>query len=158
LRTHLISGSHSSILPKVEHSQRKSCLQSVPLRLLARRVYLHPCMMLPSRRPTMRIADSRSRKASGYPFFSLACMLLTASVSSISRPLTNSLISARQYPAFSFGTTLINQGHANPGQIINVIMAILIGSFSLAMMAPELQGRDLSFLNCRTGRSYAFIS
>jgi len=71
-------------------------------------------------------------------------MLLTASVSSISRPLTNSLISVHQYPAFSFGTTLVNQGHADPGQIINVIMAILIGSFSLAMMAPELQGRSLS--------------
>lgn len=41
--------------------------------------------------------------------------------------------------AFSFGTTLINEGHATPGQIINVIMAILIGSFSLALMAPELQ-------------------
>ena len=44
------------------------------------------------------------------------------------------------YPAFSFGTTLINEGHATPGEIINVIMAILIGSFSLALMAPELQG------------------
>ncbi|KAI9507265.1 P-loop containing nucleoside triphosphate hydrolase protein [Russula earlei] len=41
--------------------------------------------------------------------------------------------------AFSFGTTLINEGHATPGQIINVIMAILIGSFSLALMAPEMQ-------------------
>ncbi|KAI0305296.1 multidrug resistance protein 1 [Multifurca ochricompacta] len=41
--------------------------------------------------------------------------------------------------AFDFGTTLINQGHANAGQIINVIMAVLIGSFSLALMAPELQ-------------------
>ncbi|KAI9462777.1 P-loop containing nucleoside triphosphate hydrolase protein [Lactarius psammicola] len=41
--------------------------------------------------------------------------------------------------AFSFGTTLINQGHADAGQIINVILAILIGSFSLAMMAPDAQ-------------------
>ncbi|KAI0059986.1 P-loop containing nucleoside triphosphate hydrolase protein [Artomyces pyxidatus] len=41
--------------------------------------------------------------------------------------------------AFSFGTTLINEGHATPGQIINVFMAILIGSFSLALMAPEMQ-------------------
>ena len=47
------------------------------------------------------------------------------------------------YPAFSFGTTLINQGHANAGQIINVIMAIVIGSFALAMMAPEMQGMNL---------------
>ncbi|KAH9985634.1 P-loop containing nucleoside triphosphate hydrolase protein [Russula compacta] len=41
--------------------------------------------------------------------------------------------------AFSFGTTLINHGHADAGQIINVILAILIGSFSLALLAPEIQ-------------------
>ncbi|KAI0054749.1 P-loop containing nucleoside triphosphate hydrolase protein [Artomyces pyxidatus] len=41
--------------------------------------------------------------------------------------------------AFSFGTTLINEGHATPGQIVNVFMAILIGSFSLVLMAPEMQ-------------------
>ena len=46
-------------------------------------------------------------------------------------------------PAFSFGTTLINQGYANPGQVVNVIMAFLIGSFALAMMAPEMQGTNL---------------
>jgi len=45
--------------------------------------------------------------------------------------------------AFSFGTTLINQGHADAGQIINVILAVLIGSFSLALMAPEAQGTNL---------------
>ncbi|KAI0261288.1 P-loop containing nucleoside triphosphate hydrolase protein [Gloeopeniophorella convolvens] len=41
--------------------------------------------------------------------------------------------------AFDFGTTLINEGHATPGQIINVFLSILIGSFSLALMAPEMQ-------------------
>ncbi|KAJ7259510.1 P-loop containing nucleoside triphosphate hydrolase protein [Mycena haematopus] len=41
--------------------------------------------------------------------------------------------------AFSFGTTLINEGHASAGVVINVFMAILIGSFSLAMLAPEMQ-------------------
>ncbi|KAF7298981.1 hypothetical protein MIND_00846300 [Mycena indigotica] len=41
--------------------------------------------------------------------------------------------------AFSFGTTLINSGHASPGAVINVFMAILIGSFSLALLAPEMQ-------------------
>jgi ATP-binding cassette subfamily B (MDR/TAP) protein 1 len=40
--------------------------------------------------------------------------------------------------AFSFGTTLILQGHADVGKIVNVFLAILIGSFSLAMLAPEL--------------------
>jgi len=53
--------------------------------------------------------------------------------------------STRQYPAFSFGATLINQGHANPGQIANAIMAILIGLFSFAIIAPEMQGTSLSF-------------
>ncbi|KAG1878637.1 P-loop containing nucleoside triphosphate hydrolase protein [Suillus tomentosus] len=41
--------------------------------------------------------------------------------------------------AFDFGTTLINEGQANAGQVVNVFMAILIGSFSLALLAPELQ-------------------
>ncbi|CAA7271334.1 unnamed protein product [Cyclocybe aegerita] len=41
--------------------------------------------------------------------------------------------------AFSFGTTLINQGHATPGSVVNVLLAILIGSFSLALLAPEMQ-------------------
>ncbi|KAK7469298.1 hypothetical protein VKT23_003782 [Stygiomarasmius scandens] len=41
--------------------------------------------------------------------------------------------------AFNFGTTLIIQGHADVGQVINVFMSILIGSFSLAMLAPEMQ-------------------
>ncbi|KAI6123930.1 ste6-like protein [Pisolithus croceorrhizus] len=39
--------------------------------------------------------------------------------------------------AFDFGTTLINEGHATAGQVINVVMAILLGSLSLAMVAPE---------------------
>ncbi|KAL4062317.1 P-loop containing nucleoside triphosphate hydrolase protein [Scleroderma yunnanense] len=41
--------------------------------------------------------------------------------------------------AFDFGTTLINEGHANAGQVVNVFMSIVIGSFSLAMVAPEAQ-------------------
>ncbi|KAG6891661.1 hypothetical protein C0992_012710 [Termitomyces sp. T32_za158] len=41
--------------------------------------------------------------------------------------------------AFSFGTTLILQNHATAGEIVNVFIAILIGSFSLAMLAPEMQ-------------------
>ncbi|KAI6129641.1 ste6-like protein, partial [Pisolithus croceorrhizus] len=43
--------------------------------------------------------------------------------------------------AFDFGTTLINEGHATAGQVVNVITAILVGSLSLAMMAPEAQGK-----------------
>ncbi|KAJ3756801.1 P-loop containing nucleoside triphosphate hydrolase protein [Lentinula raphanica] len=41
--------------------------------------------------------------------------------------------------AFDFGTTLILEGLADAGQVINVFMSILIGSFSLAMLAPEMQ-------------------
>ncbi|KAF9242533.1 P-loop containing nucleoside triphosphate hydrolase protein [Melanogaster broomeanus] len=41
--------------------------------------------------------------------------------------------------AFQFGTTLINEGHATAGEVINVFLAVLIGSFSLAMLAPEMQ-------------------
>ncbi|KAG1822804.1 P-loop containing nucleoside triphosphate hydrolase protein [Suillus subaureus] len=41
--------------------------------------------------------------------------------------------------AFDFGTTLINEGLANAGQVVNVFFAILIGSFSLALLAPEMQ-------------------
>ncbi|KAF5360351.1 hypothetical protein D9756_004683 [Leucocoprinus leucothites] len=41
--------------------------------------------------------------------------------------------------AFSFGTTLINHGWADAGSVINVFMSILIGSFSLALLAPEMQ-------------------
>ncbi|KAH9941048.1 multidrug resistance protein 1 [Amylocystis lapponica] len=41
--------------------------------------------------------------------------------------------------AFDFGTTLINAGEGNAGTVVNVILAILIGSFSLALLAPEMQ-------------------
>ncbi|KAJ1303401.1 hypothetical protein OPQ81_011593 [Rhizoctonia solani] len=41
--------------------------------------------------------------------------------------------------AFYYGTTLIIQRHADAGTVINVFIAILIGSFSLAMLAPEQQ-------------------
>lgn len=39
--------------------------------------------------------------------------------------------------AFYFGTTLILDGHANAGIVVNVFLAILIGAFSLALLAPE---------------------
>ncbi|KAF8580728.1 multidrug resistance protein 1 [Ramaria rubella] len=41
--------------------------------------------------------------------------------------------------AFYFGTTLIIEGEANAGTVVNVVLAILTGSISLAMMAPEMQ-------------------
>ena len=53
---------------------------------------------------------------------------------------TNLSIFLYVFPAFSFGTTLINEGRATPGEIINVFLSVIIGSLSLALMAPELQG------------------
>ncbi|KAG9035874.1 GTPase-activating protein [Tulasnella sp. UAMH 9824] len=41
--------------------------------------------------------------------------------------------------AFSFGTTLILQGRADAGLVVNVFFSIIIGAFSLSNMAPELQ-------------------
>ncbi|KZP29744.1 P-loop containing nucleoside triphosphate hydrolase protein [Athelia psychrophila] len=41
--------------------------------------------------------------------------------------------------SFNFGATLINQGHATPGSVVNVFFAILIGAFSLGLLAPEMQ-------------------
>ncbi|TFK26115.1 P-loop containing nucleoside triphosphate hydrolase protein [Coprinopsis marcescibilis] len=41
--------------------------------------------------------------------------------------------------AFHFGTTLILQGYADSGAVVNVFMAILIGSISLTLLAPEIQ-------------------
>ncbi|PBK89179.1 multidrug resistance protein 1 [Armillaria gallica] len=41
--------------------------------------------------------------------------------------------------AFSFGTTLILRGDADPGIVINVFTAILIGSFSLILLGSEMQ-------------------
>lgn len=56
--------------------------------------------------------------------------------------------------AFSFGTTLLIHGHATVGIIVNVFIAILIGSFSLALLAPEMQGElnyeKLIFINSMT--------
>ncbi|KAL1951601.1 hypothetical protein VTO73DRAFT_750 [Trametes versicolor] len=41
--------------------------------------------------------------------------------------------------AFNFGTTLINHGEANAGDVVSVILSILIGSLSLGLLAPEAQ-------------------
>ncbi|KIY50319.1 P-loop containing nucleoside triphosphate hydrolase protein [Fistulina hepatica ATCC 64428] len=41
--------------------------------------------------------------------------------------------------AFYFGTTLIIDGDTNAGTVVNVFMAILIGSFALVILSPQLQ-------------------
>ena len=41
--------------------------------------------------------------------------------------------------AFYFGGILVSEGHYNAGIVINVFMSILIGSFSMAMITPEIQ-------------------
>ncbi|WVQ85990.1 hypothetical protein IAT38_008158 [Cryptococcus sp. DSM 104549] len=40
--------------------------------------------------------------------------------------------------AFFYGGILVSQGRADSGIVINVFMSILIGSFSMAMLAPEM--------------------
>ncbi|KIK12116.1 hypothetical protein PISMIDRAFT_18962 [Pisolithus microcarpus 441] len=45
--------------------------------------------------------------------------------------------------AFDFGTTLINGGHATAGQVVNVFMAILTGSYSIVKMAPDARGKRI---------------
>ncbi|GAA5851199.1 hypothetical protein JCM8547_004164 [Rhodosporidiobolus lusitaniae] len=41
--------------------------------------------------------------------------------------------------AFYYGSTLILQGRATSGEIVNVFFSVLIGAFSLAQLAPNLQ-------------------
>ncbi|RXK41700.1 ATP-binding cassette, subfamily B (MDR/TAP), member 1 [Tremella mesenterica] len=41
--------------------------------------------------------------------------------------------------AFYFGGVLVAEGHATSGIVITVFLSILIGSFSMAMLAPETQ-------------------
>ena len=41
--------------------------------------------------------------------------------------------------AFFYGGILVTQGRATSGIVINVFLAVLIGSFSMAMLAPEVQ-------------------
>jgi ATP-binding cassette subfamily B (MDR/TAP) protein 1 len=41
--------------------------------------------------------------------------------------------------AFFFGGILVSRGQANSGIVVNVFFSIVIGSFSLAMLAPEMQ-------------------
>ncbi|KAL7417152.1 ste6-like protein [Mrakia frigida] len=41
--------------------------------------------------------------------------------------------------AFAYGGVLITEGRADAGVVVNVFLAILIGSFSLAMLNPEIQ-------------------
>ncbi|KAI6098491.1 P-loop containing nucleoside triphosphate hydrolase protein [Pisolithus sp. B1] len=58
--------------------------------------------------------------------------------------------------AFSFGTTLINGGYATAGQVVNVFMAILSGSFSTVKMAPDARGKPL--INARGAAAKLFAA
>lgn len=42
--------------------------------------------------------------------------------------------------AFTFGGTLILRHEADAGIIINVLVAIIIGSFTFVTAAPQMQG------------------
>ncbi|GAA5897055.1 hypothetical protein JCM8208_006155 [Rhodotorula glutinis] len=57
--------------------------------------------------------------------------------------------------AFYYGTTLLLQGRATSGEIVNVFFSILIGAFSLAQLAPNLQA--ISFAKGAATEIYATI-
>ncbi|KAK4047990.1 hypothetical protein OIV83_005024 [Microbotryomycetes sp. JL201] len=57
--------------------------------------------------------------------------------------------------AFYFGTTLILSGDATSGQVVNVFFSILIGAFSLAQIAPNLQ--SVSYAVAAAGAIYTTI-
>ncbi|KAM0787890.1 hypothetical protein ACM66B_003940 [Microbotryomycetes sp. NB124-2] len=57
--------------------------------------------------------------------------------------------------AFYFGTTLILSGDATSGQVVNVFFSILIGAFSLAQIAPNLQ--SVSYAVAAAGALYTTI-
>lgn len=57
--------------------------------------------------------------------------------------------------AFYYGTTLILQGRGTSGEVINVFFSILIGAFSLAQLAPNLQA--ISFAKGAATEIYATI-
>jgi hypothetical protein len=40
-------------------------------------------------------------------------------------------------------TSLIHDIVATPGEVVNVFLAVLMGSFALVLVAPELQGDSL---------------
>lgn len=47
--------------------------------------------------------------------------------------------------AFYFGAKLLASGHIASGTVMNVIFSILIGAFSMAMMAPNMQALSYAF-------------
>lgn len=57
--------------------------------------------------------------------------------------------------AFYFGSKLVADGEIPPGLVMNVIFSILIGAFSLALLAPNLQ--SLSFALAAGGKVYQTI-
>ncbi|KWU43090.1 P-loop containing nucleoside triphosphate hydrolase protein [Rhodotorula sp. JG-1b] len=57
--------------------------------------------------------------------------------------------------AFYYGTTLLLQGRITSGEIVNVFFSILIGAFSLAQLAPNLQA--ISFARGAATEIYATI-
>ncbi|WFD42163.1 ABC-type xenobiotic transporter [Malassezia psittaci] len=57
--------------------------------------------------------------------------------------------------AFFFGSKLVADGNIASGVVMNVIFAVLIGAFGIAMLAPNLQA--LSFAQAAAGKVYETI-
>ena len=57
--------------------------------------------------------------------------------------------------AFYYGSMLVAEGHIASGTVMSVIFAVLIGSFGMAMLAPNLQA--LSFAQAAAAKVYETI-
>ena len=57
--------------------------------------------------------------------------------------------------AFYFGSKLVGDGEIDSGIVMNVIFSVLIGAFSMAMLAPNLS--TMSFAQAAGGKVYETI-
>lgn len=76
----------------------------------------------------------------GWAVFTLSCTLLMGWVRCyVSVMMRIPLLTPAVLVAFYFGTTLILDGKATVGVVVNVFMSILTGSYALVLLGPEQQ-------------------
>jgi ATP-binding cassette subfamily B (MDR/TAP) protein 1 len=86
------------------------------------------------------VGRRKGRKGSIVEAMGLATMCTyTVILPDNAHPLSVFSIYSAYALAFFYGGILVTQGQADSGIVINVFMSILIGSFSMAMLAPEAQ-------------------
>ncbi|KAG8924894.1 GTPase-activating protein, partial [Tulasnella sp. 408] len=91
---------------------------------------------------TTHAFGSQKTLSSLYDGFTIRAYLLEARMA-IYRGIVTGVMTFIVYAsyalAFWFGTTLLLQGKADAGLVVNVFLSIVIGAFSLTQMAPESQ-------------------